>query len=210
MTTDTKKQILQTALKMFLQKSYKEVSLRDIVNEVGLTKGAFYHYYTGKGEMFEECVKYFYNYELISDYRDFPKTSLKEFYMTYLNNLTNVPDRMDDGEMNFFMFITEASRRIPDFLEIHLAQRKKELWAWSEIIEIAKRKREIKSNIKNEEIAIMFLNLSDGTFLNRAFSSKKSVESLLEIRRDWDNLYNLFVDKHTVNQDNKKNISKKT
>ncbi|KAA6311468.1 HTH-type transcriptional repressor KstR2, partial [termite gut metagenome] len=66
MTTDTKSQILQTALKMFLRSSYKEVSLRDIVNEVGLTKGAFYHYYTSKEQVFEEAVKYFYNHVMIA------------------------------------------------------------------------------------------------------------------------------------------------
>ncbi|MDR2949560.1 MAG: TetR/AcrR family transcriptional regulator [Prevotella sp.] len=191
--TDSKKQILHTALKLFLRNSYKEVSLRDIVDEVGLTKGAFYHYYASKEQLFEEVVKYFYNNAIITNYNNFPKSSLKEFYEYYLNTLQE-PDDFDDveGDMNFFIFLSEASKRIPTFMEIHLVQRKKELWAWSEIIEIAKRNKEIKSNIPNEDLAIMFLNMSDGVSMNRAINGKEGIAALNDVKRDWDNLYNLL------------------
>lgn len=191
--TESKKQILITALRLFLKNPYKEVSLRDIVNEVGLTKGAFYHYYTSKEQLFEETVKYFYNNAIVADYSKFPKNSLKEFYEHYLTVLQS-PDDFDeiDEDMNLFIFISEASKRIPAFSEIHLAQRKKELSAWSEIIGTAKRNKEIKTNIPSEELAIMFLNISDGILMNRTISKKDGMESLIEIKKDWDNLYNLL------------------
>ena len=195
--TDSKKQILQTALRLFLKNSYKEVSLRNIVKEVGLTKGAFYHYYTGKEELFEEAVKYFYNNVIISDYRNFPKNSLKEFYEHYIKVLQE-PDEFDnddEGDMNFFIFIMEASKRIPDFLNIHNSQRKKELWAWSEIIETAKSNKEIKTDIPGEELAGMFLNISDGISMNRAAAGYDGAKSLEYMKRDWDNLYNLLKNK---------------
>jgi len=191
--TNSKKQILQTALKLFLRNSYREVSLRDIVNEVGLTKGAFYHYYTSKEQLFEEAVKYFYNNAIITNYNNFPKTSLKEFYDYYLKVLQE-PDDFDEieGDMNFFIFISEASKRIPDFLEIHIAQRKKELWAWSEIIGIAKYNKEIKTHIPDKDLALMFLNMSDGVSMNRAISKKDGIEALNDVKKDWDNLYNIL------------------
>jgi len=194
--TDSKKLILKTALKLFLGNPYKEVSLRDIVNEVGLTKGAFYHYYISKEELFEEVVRYFYNNVMITNYYNFPKTSLKEFYEHYLNMLMEPgEDDNTEGDTNFFMFISEASKRIPDFLEIHLAQRKKEIWAWSEIMETAKTNKEIKTSIANEELAGMFLNLSDGVSMNRAFNGKDGLAALTEVKRDWDNLYLLLSGK---------------
>jgi AcrR family transcriptional regulator len=194
MTTDSKKQILHTALKLFLKNSYKEVSLRDIVNEVGLTKGAFYHYYTSKEQLFEEAVKCFYNNTIITDYSKFPKTSLKEFYMYYLNTLQKPDDFGEsDEDMNLFTFLSEASKRIPDFLEIHLAQRKKERWGWAEIIGIAKSNREIKANIPDEELADLFLKISDGIVMEGAITAGKGEqESLEEIKRTWDNMYNLL------------------
>ncbi|KAA6314737.1 HTH-type transcriptional repressor KstR2 [termite gut metagenome] len=198
MTTDTKSQILQTALKMFLRSSYKEVSLRDIVNEVDLTKGAFYHYYTSKEQVFEEAVKYFYNHVMIADYKGFPRTSLKDFYTAYIKKMQNPPSNMDDMDIegtNFFIFMSEAANRISDFLDIHSGQRKKERWAWSEIIGIAKQNKEIKSILPDVDIAMLFLNLSDGIMYNSAISKKNVIETLQELKRDWDNLYRLLANK---------------
>lgn len=191
--TDSKNQIILTALKLFLRNSYKEVSLRDIVNEVGLTKGAFYHYYTSKEELFEEVVRYFYNHVIITDYRNFPKTSLKEFSAHYIEEL-QIPHEIDDmdGDTNFFVFISDAAKRVSSFKEIHSAQRRKELNAWIEIVEIAKKQGEIKTDIPNENIARMFLNISDGISLNRTFSGKPGEVVLSELITDWDNLYKLL------------------
>ncbi|GHV20010.1 hypothetical protein FACS1894174_01030 [Bacteroidia bacterium] len=193
MTTDSKNQILQTALGLFLRNSYKEVSLRDIVKEVGLTKGAFYHYYTSKDQVFEEAVKYFYNHVMIGNYHDFPKSSLKEFYEYYLNTLEE-PDDFDDigTDMNLFIFLSDANKRLPAFSEIQAAQRKKELWAWTEIMETAKRSKEIKTNIPNEELAAMFLNINDGVAMNKIISRKNEDDIMQEMKTDWDNLYNLL------------------
>ena len=191
--TNSKAQLLQTALRLFLKNSYKDVSLRDIVKEVGLTKGAFYHYYESKEELFEDTVKYFYNNMIIVDYKYFPKTSLKEFSEFYLKTQQE-PDEFDefDNDTNIFTFISEASKRLPSFRQIHTAHHQKEIWAWAEIIEIAKRNKEIKTSIPNEELACMFLNLSDGVLVQRTATNKTGAESLSDIKRDWGNLYSLL------------------
>ena len=53
---DTKEHILMIAGQLFLQKSFKEVTMQEIVKETGLSKGAFYHYFTGKDELFLEVL----------------------------------------------------------------------------------------------------------------------------------------------------------
>jgi Transcriptional regulator len=196
---DTKVQILQTALKMFLKKSYRDVSLTDIVNEMGLTKGAFYHYYKGKQQIFAEAVKYYYSDVLITDYANFPRTSLSDFYQAYIEKLQNsnvgINDNMYEGAANIFLFMSEASRKFSDFTTVHLEQRKKEIFAWTEMVEVAKKNKEFKSPIPAEDIAIMFLNLRDGVTMNGVFSKKSEIKALLDLKRDWDNLYNLLIGK---------------
>lgn len=191
--TDSKQQIVLTALKLFLKHSYKEVSLRDIVNEVGLTKGAFYHYYTSKEQLFEEVVRYFYNHVMITDYKSFPRNSFKEFLQHYLTVL-QTPHEIDEaeGDTNFFIFISDASKRLSGFKEIHLSQRKKELSAWTDIINTAKNSKEIKSNISGEELARMFLNISDGISMNRAFNRETGEQTINELITEWNNLYKLL------------------
>ncbi|MDR0713887.1 MAG: TetR/AcrR family transcriptional regulator [Bacteroidales bacterium] len=189
-------QILKTALNMFLRSSYKEVSLSDIVREVGLTKGAFYHYYRSKEQVFEEATRYFYNHVAIMDYKKFPRTSLKDFYLAYLEKMQDSPegiDNPDTGNTNVFIFISEAIRHVPDFFEIHFAQKKKECWAWAEIIGIAKQKKEIKTTLPDDHIAMLFLNVSDGIAMNSALSRRNMEEAKLEVKRDWDNLYSMLT-----------------
>ncbi|HEY4322666.1 MAG TPA: TetR/AcrR family transcriptional regulator [Mucilaginibacter sp.] len=55
---DTRANILKGALQLFLQKGYKDVSFRDIVEETGLSKGAIYHYFASKDELLVAVLEF--------------------------------------------------------------------------------------------------------------------------------------------------------
>ena len=52
----TLERIHRAAKAEFLEKGYKDASLRNIVKSVGMTTGAFYGYYKSKEELFEDIV----------------------------------------------------------------------------------------------------------------------------------------------------------
>ncbi len=60
----TLERIHQAAKAEFLEKGYKDASLRSIVKSVGMTTGAFYGYYKSKEELFEALVGKHYEYIL--------------------------------------------------------------------------------------------------------------------------------------------------
>ena len=60
----TLERIHQAAKAEFLEKGYKDASLRNIVKSVGMTTGAFYGYYKSKEELFEALVCEHYVYLL--------------------------------------------------------------------------------------------------------------------------------------------------
>ena len=60
----TLERIHQAAKAEFLEKGYKDASLRNIVKSVGMTTGAFYGYYKSKAELFEALVGKHYKYIL--------------------------------------------------------------------------------------------------------------------------------------------------
>ena len=62
--TTTLERIHQAAKAEFLEKSYKDASLRRIVKSVGMTTGAFYGYYKSKEELFEALAGKHYEYIL--------------------------------------------------------------------------------------------------------------------------------------------------
>lgn len=47
----TKQNILQTAMRLFAEKGMEHVNVEDVVKEVGVTRGAFYHYFKSREEL---------------------------------------------------------------------------------------------------------------------------------------------------------------
>ena len=59
---ETVQKILDASLKLFLEKGYEETTVLDIISEMGgLTRGAFYHHFKSKEDIFDAlCEKLFY------------------------------------------------------------------------------------------------------------------------------------------------------
>ena len=49
---ETVKLILDSAEKLFIEKGYEKTSLQDIINATNLSKGAIYHHFSSKEEIF--------------------------------------------------------------------------------------------------------------------------------------------------------------
>lgn len=47
----TKQNILETAMRLFAEKGMENVKVEDVVKEVGVTRGAFYHYFKSREEL---------------------------------------------------------------------------------------------------------------------------------------------------------------
>ncbi|MDO4275627.1 MAG: TetR/AcrR family transcriptional regulator [Eubacteriales bacterium] len=47
----TKQHILETAIRLFSEKGLENVNVEDVVKEVGVTRGAFYHYFKSREEL---------------------------------------------------------------------------------------------------------------------------------------------------------------
>jgi AcrR family transcriptional regulator len=54
--TDTKERILDTATNLFSSHGFDGTSIDDILGAVGITKGAFYHYFNGKAHLCEAVL----------------------------------------------------------------------------------------------------------------------------------------------------------
>jgi AcrR family transcriptional regulator len=54
---ERKAEILNAAEKLFAAEGYERVSVNDIINAVGLSKGAFYYYFKSKEEVLDEIIE---------------------------------------------------------------------------------------------------------------------------------------------------------
>ena len=66
---DRKKQILEAALKIFIKKGYAKTTMDDIVGLSGLSKGALYHYYKSKKDLFLDLIDHWEVYTFKNFYQ---------------------------------------------------------------------------------------------------------------------------------------------
>ncbi len=193
---DSKEHILSVSLNLFLQKNFKEVTMKEIVEKTGLSKGAFYHYFSSKEQVFEEVIKHYYSDFIITNFEKFSQKSLAEFYTDCLNEKKkrlSTSKLKGDNEnavftSNHYFLMFDAMKMLPDFKELRVQQQKKELKAWTKIVETAKQSGEIKSKMGVEQIVKLFIYSAKGLGLNCIMEDKYD-DSSKRIKEMWDELY---------------------
>lgn len=171
--------------------------MKDIVEKTGLSKGAFYHYFKGKEELFKEIANMVFSIGTV-DYDNFGQKSLFEFYNEYLENVSISFQRIADlfGKpkeenlsFNIFLIIFEAISRFPEFLTLELELYNRELKAWEKTISSARFSGEIKSQSSDRQIAELFLYCNDGVFI-RFINNEKSISYEEDLRSAFNTIYN--------------------
>jgi AcrR family transcriptional regulator len=193
---DTKEHIVKTAFLLFLEKSYKAVTLKDIIQKTGLSNGAFYHYFESKEQLFKEVINTYLSRLVRKIWEYYPKDSLWSFIQDTLKDMDEIFTQMDeffliDRDYNYLFFIFEARRQFPEIQEDVNKLHKLEFASWVEIIDIAKAKGEIKADVPTELIARMFIYMPDGAYLN--FLTDRSLDKFkFNTRRLWEGLYHVL------------------
>jgi len=193
----TKEHIINVALKLFLQKNFKEVTMKEIVIKTGLSKGAFYHYFESKEKLFLEVIDNFFASVIDVDFNYYSKESLHQFYTDCNNKLDTLSFNFDEDKeeteksffnMNFFFLIFDALKLFPEFRKRMEEYHKRELKAWMDAIKHAKKTVEIKSSMSDKHIAMIFIHTADGISLDLMLGG--SIENLKkEIQLLWDKFY---------------------
>ncbi len=166
---NTKGFIIEKAFSLFMTMSYKEVILSEILKATGLSKGAFYHHFESKEALFEAVVDQFF-FGLASDggFEPAPEMSftenMDEFLLQKEKAFAWFASQLDvnQSEINFFMFIIEAIRHLPNVkhkVELYMQQEKIQL---ERIVETAQQKGELKGGTNISAVAAMLQAAFDG------------------------------------------------
>jgi len=201
--SDTREHILHTSFKLFLQKNFKEVTMKEIVEHTGLSKGAFYHYFTSKEQVFEEVLNHFFADFMQLNFESYSHNSLKEFCDDYVKDMErkfkSAAKLTDEKEavftINHYFLIFDGMKMLPSYKEKLLAHNQEELKSWKKIVRIARKNGEIKATMTDEYIAKLFIYISDGFGINKImnetlnhFDTQKH-----EIIALWKGLYELLT-----------------
>ncbi|SNT22464.1 transcriptional regulator, TetR family [Anaerovirgula multivorans] len=191
---NTRERIVSISFILFMQKSYKEVTIKEIVQKAGVSQGAFFHYFKNKEELFQEIIDDFLS-SIIGAFNSMSKDSLYQFYHDYADYFIRSFSIENDGEkesilsLNFFAFCFEALKRFPSFRGKLLKAHQIELNTWEDMIRLAKVNGEIKSPMKDKEIANIFIHISDGVGLRSIFMESSNEDARDILLTLWDSLY---------------------
>ena len=85
---DTRERIISAAVEKFMEKGYSKTTLEDIVQHVGLTRGAFYWNFESKKDILDEIVARYQQFyrSIYSSYRHFDsaRDTLRDFLLVNL------------------------------------------------------------------------------------------------------------------------------
>lgn len=197
---DSKEHIMKTAFTLFLQKSYKAVTLREIIAKSGFSNGAFYHYFKTKEDIFVAVANHYWFEFINQPFASTEGMTLKQFIEDALQrsekaiNVMYEEFSVDGQTVNFYSFVFEAYRIIPDFRKKMLQARNNELDVWTMVVGNAKRTGEIRSDLPDATIAQCFVTISYGNTLTHMIDQDN--EYMKEsFRTQWEGLYSMLKTK---------------
>lgn len=121
--SDTRRNILEKALILFIKKGYGAASLAEICKAARVTKGALYHYFRSKEVLYEACLQSFFERTsmpawVTEEYPTPRKLVIRVFQEVdasceWIRSVTRI--RSDNAILYFNQFLYEATRRYPEY-----------------------------------------------------------------------------------------------
>lgn len=191
---ETRNIILLSALRLFLQRGYKEVTMKDILNASGQAKGTFYYHFKDKERVFEEAAKYFIENYIVLNFNRIPCDSVYEYMKAYLHTKAKLAQKMTllGDNSRLLLFLNQASVRVSTLGEIIQRQEENEINAWTKALNNGRENGEITSNLTNETIINLFMHTYQGIRSEQFKELYGNSEALHRIKEDWEAIYSLI------------------
>jgi TetR/AcrR family transcriptional regulator, transcriptional repressor for nem operon len=194
---DTKEHILRTAFRLFITKSYKAVTMCDLEKATGLTKGAFYHYFKNKEEIYIEVIDKFYISNQIPRNIDVEENgTLRDYIDLHLNHIEFLASKLkeiakiDRPDTTLVSLILEAKEYYPGFAEKLKEMGDSFFNKWERTITRAKLKGEILEDIESDILTENFIAIGFSIF--RYILNGRSIEFAYSmVKLQYNQLYKL-------------------
>jgi TetR/AcrR family transcriptional regulator, transcriptional repressor for nem operon len=182
---DTKEYIIDQAYNLLLSRSYEAVSISDISSGMNLTKGALYHHFTNKEELFKAVIdKYFLLFEFETDVENL---TLKKFNKVAVENVRKIilhifVNKTKFDPINYMSLIVDGYRHYKGFSERLEKFMAKEIKKIKQVLDSAIKNGEIRSDIDTNIISQNYFSTAVGLAGNilKTNSVDKAIRSLEE------------------------------
>ena len=191
-------QLYHEAFKLFLSKPFEAVSIADIEEASGMTRGAITYYAKDKIGLFYSVVKHYFvdTQNLKQKIVKSEFGSLKDFIEAYvdgcqetMNRFSDVDKTVQNASRAYATLVLQICKYFPDLHSQYRENRKQEIIIWIGVLQRAIENKEIRSDIDIMNTARNFMNLFYGqSYLDSLSMGLNTVELKMQLM----NLYKLL------------------
>ena len=183
----SKENIIKVAFSLFLEKGYKEVTIKNIMEATGLSKGAIYHHFESKEAIYFATIETYYINLFQSDdlkltEEDFVK-NMEEVYLFAANLFSSVERLTEDGLefpiRNFYSFQLESENNeiIREKIQFTVTDYRNII---KHIVVTAMKNKQIREDLDAEAITLQIIGILEGVSINHSTIRKNVQQILLE------------------------------
>lgn len=187
---NSKDLIIKAAFSLFLQKGFKEVTIKNIMEITKLSKGAIYHHFESKEDIYSATIETYY-FELLQPERLKFKSGnfvqdikhLCDFALKLFDFIENISEKDSDYPIrNYFSFQLESEKNevVRGQTTLTVSEYRKVV---REIVHVAHDNQQLKSNLDLEAITLTIIGLIEGVAINHS-TIKDNVKNVLAKKYD--------------------------
>jgi TetR/AcrR family transcriptional regulator, transcriptional repressor for nem operon len=192
---NTREYIIDQAYGLFLSHSYEAVSISEISKAIGFTKGALYHHFRNKEELFTAVIdKYLIIDEVSVNTNDI---SLKEFLELTVKKSQEIINKSYSSNpayipLNLLSLLIDACRHYPEFALKKQDLIHSEINKNKKILDLAVENGEIKKDLNTAAFAEMIFTLNTGVARNLIHNITDAETAIRIMRNQFHELYKLI------------------
>lgn len=174
--------ILERTFELLLLKGFDAVSISDIQQATGLSRGLLYHYYKNKEDLFIQVTeKYFiriFDFEVrrtanytVFEFVDFMCKRFKKIARIVSDIVGGASKNTNVSMLNYHFLFYQVMQRDAIFRNKYQATIEKEKIGWESALRNSVSKKEIKQDTDIEVSAMQLFTLTDGIWFQSIFST---------------------------------------
>jgi AcrR family transcriptional regulator len=173
-----KLKILEAAKLAFTKKGFEPVTMKDIVEESGFSRGGVYSYFSSTEEVFTEIIEQGHLTQIqsllkhIENNRSMWK-AIDDYLVELEENLVKVPESIVPAQFEYFLTSWRNDER-KEYLQVRYDRA---ISTMKTLIEKGKRTGEFKPKQAIEVIAKYFITVCDGLMLQQIASNSKELQA---------------------------------
>lgn len=180
--TDTREFIIDQSYRLFLEKSYEAVSISDISSAIGFTKGALYHHFKNKEELFKAVIDKYLGVISAREVDECVTVAQSvENTISYVDNIvrTICVDGQPFVPVNYMSLLIDALRHYPGYAEEKDAFFTRQIERLQRVLDEGVRSGELRPGLDTHAVALNFFSISVGIAANlfRENSPDQAIEA---------------------------------